>query len=319
MPSSHGIPMKESRIHRAVPEKGFLFDIQRWSLNDGKGIRTLVFFKGCPLKCSWCCNPESQAFEPEIALFPEKCTNCGACQKACPAGVALPALEGGFIDRTLCLGCGNCADCCVTGARELMGKEYCVGEVLEAVKKDMVFYRRSGGGVTFSGGEPTAQPSFLLKLATRCKELGMDLAIETCGYFDWGKVQKIIRMMDQVFIDLKHMDPRAHKKHTGFDNKLIMENTKRISALEIPMVARIPVVPGINDTKENIEKTAKFVRNNLSSCIGIELLPYHSLGKDKYSFLGRPYGLEHIQAPSEEKIRSLKRIISEAQVSLVNF
>lgn len=311
--------MKESRIHREVSERGFLFDIQRWSLNDGEGIRTLVFFKGCPLRCSWCCNPESQAFEPEIAVFPKKCTNCGACREACPAGVALPASGGGFVDRTLCLGCGNCADFCAAGARERMGKEYSVGEVLEEVKKDMVFYRRSGGGVTFSGGEPTAQPSFLLKLATRCKELGINLAIETCGYFDWEKVQKIIRMMDQVFIDLKHMDPEAHKSHAGVDNKLIMDNAKRISALKIPVVVRVPVIPGINDTKENIQKTAEFARNNLPSCLGIELLPYHSLGRDKYDSLGRSYGLKNLQAPSEENIRSLKRIISETQVSIVNY
>jgi len=311
--------MKESRIDREAYEKGILFDIQRWSLNDGEGIRTLVFFKGCPLRCHWCCNPESQAFEPEIALFPEKCTNCGTCREVCPAGVALSVSEGGFVDRALCRGCGKCADFCAAGARKRMGKEYTVGEVLEAVKKDMVFYRRSGGGVTFSGGEPMAQPVFLFRLASRCKELGMDLALETCGYFDWEKVQKIIKMMDQIFIDLKHMDPGAHKRYTGVDNELIMDNAKKISASKIPMVVRVPVIPGINDTKENIRETADFVRTNLPSCLGIELLPYHSLGEDKYRALGRSYRLKNLKAPPEEKIHSLKGIISEAKVSVVNY
>lgn len=237
----------------------------------------------------------------------------------CPKGVALPALEGGFIDRSRCTGCGKCVLTCIHGARKMMGAEYTAREAVEKLKRDMVFYRASGGGVTFSGGEPTAQPAFLHDLASRCRVLGIDMAIETCGLFDWERVRETILMMNLVFFDIKHMDSAIHRRHTGAGNEDILKNAKRVSALGVPLVVRVPVIPEVNDSPGNIRSTALFVRENLSSCLGIELLPYHALGLYKYRALGRPYPLKDLKGPSDVKMHSLRKVIHEVKVATTSY
>jgi pyruvate formate lyase activating enzyme len=200
-----------------------------------------------------------------------------------------------------------------------MGQKYTIPQLMEIIKRDMVFYRRSGGGVTFSGGEATWQPEFLNTVASRCSELGIDLALETCGYFKWEKVKDTLKMMDLIFLDIKHTDPLVHLEHTGKDNNCILENAQRISEEGIPLVIRIPVIPGINDTPENISNTAEFVKESLPSCIRMELLPYHALGKDKYRSLGKTYMLEDLSPPPDAEMDILKGIVEKAGVKVLTF
>ena len=319
MRSSKETPIHVSDTSKKDEPRGTIFDIQRWSLNDGLGIRTLIFLKGCPLRCSWCCNPESQSFVPELAVFDDKCRDCGACERVCPSHTATAASAGGVIRRADCSACGLCAESCIWGAREIMGRTYTLEQVMKEIRKDMVFYRRSGGGVTFSGGEATGQPEFLSAIVSKCASLGVDMAMESCGYFEWDKVADTLKKLDLIFMDIKHMDKRVHRKYTGKDNALILENAIRISEEGIPLVIRIPVIPGVNDSEANVAATAGFVSGNLSSCRGMELLPYHALGKSKYKSLGRTYALEEIRPPSEEKMDTLKEIVRKAGVEVLTF
>lgn len=293
---------------------GVVSEIERWALDDGPGIRTLVFLKGCPLRCQWCANPESQIGERQIGILSQKCIDCGNCTAVCPNGVALAASQGGFKDRRLCAKCGKCIEACPSGAREWIGEYMSVDQVMDIIRKDMAFYRRSGGGVTFSGGEPLFQPDFLRHLLKRCNALGINTALETCGYFRWEASQDILRSVGLVFLDIKHMDQGMHEKVTGVSNKLILENAAKIARGNIPLVIRIPVVPSLNDSHGNIRATADFVRRELASAVGIQLLPYHRLGIMKYEALGLTYELDNIETSSEEEMALLREVISEAGV-----
>jgi pyruvate formate lyase activating enzyme len=294
-----------------------VLEIERWSIYDGPGARTVVFFKGCPLRCQWCANPESHAREPQIAIFAQKCIGCGNCTSVCPNATALPPSQGGFKDREFCDGCGKCVEACPASAREWMGKQIGIGEVMDTILKDMVFYRSSGGGVTFSGGEPLAQPVFFRQLVGMCNSLGINTAVETCGYFPWETSKDILKMVDLVFMDIKHIDAEVHKNITGKSNELILQNGIKMSEEGIPLIIRVPVVPGTNDSPENIKETAKFVRQNLLSARGIELLPYHSLGASKYVALGLKYELAEIEPPSDEEMSLLRSIIRETGVPCI--
>ena len=288
-------------------QSGVIFNIQRWSIHDGPGVRTLVFFKGCPLECRWCCNPESQAGVTEILIRADECTNCGRCLPVCPEGIARTASEGGFADRGLCLACGRCIEACPTGARAFTGQRVTLNHVLSIVRRDAAFYRASGGGVTLSGGEPLAQPEFAGALVDGCRALGIGVVIETCGCFDWTRGREIIEKAEQVFLDLKHMDPAQHQRLTGVGNELILKNAVRIAETKTPLIIRIPVIPTLNDSLENISNTAGFVHQLLPSALDIELMPYHRLGLNKYAALGREYELASIDPPDEVGLARLKQ------------
>jgi pyruvate formate lyase activating enzyme len=296
--------------------KNIVIEIQRWSVSDGPGTRTVVFLKGCPLHCPWCANPESQDRHPQIGIFPTRCVECHACARECPEDVAIPAKKGAFSgDR--CTQCGKCIQVCHSGARAWLGEEMSATQLIQIIKKDMVFYRKSSGGVTFSGGEPLTQPEFLKAVIEGCQKLGIHTAIETCGFFNWESAKDTVRLTDFVLFDIKHMDGKTHKAITGVANKRILENAKKIARLNIPMAIRIPVIPSINDSKANIRATAKFVRDNLPAALGIEMLPYHRLGLSKYAALGLDYKLHHIQPPDDAYMQMLRDLVAAEGVSCI--
>ena len=271
------------RQNEAPESEGVVLEIERWSSKDGPGIRTVVFMKGCPLRCTWCCNPESWSPAPQIAFFEERCRECGKCIEVCPQSIARPGIGSG------CTACARCVEACGYGARELMGKRMSVGEVLSIIERDRVFYRQSGGGVTFSGGEALAQPAFLRELVRGCRAAGLPMVLETCGHWQWPAVEDIVTGMDMIFFDIKHMDAAVHRRVTGVDNGLILQNARRIACLEIPLFIRVPLIPTINDSQENLAATAAFVSQELGSVVGVEVLPYHTLGMNKAVQIEREY------------------------------
>lgn len=288
---------------------GNVFDIQRWSLHDGNGIRTTIFLKGCPLRCKWCHNPESWNENTVLTFSNEKCIKCGKCIDVCPNEANI-IMDGNIeLQHSRCKACGKCVEVCPSGAREIIGEKMSVDDIIKIIKRDMVFYRESGGGVTFSGGEPTYQHQFLRELVKSCKALGIDTAIETCGYFEWGLLKDIFEMVDFVFVDIKHMDSNIHKKFTSVDNKLILENIINISKLNKKPVIRIPLIEDVNDDLKNIHETLEFISKKIIAG-GVELLPYHNYGVPKYKALGMANHYE-FKKPNEEKIEEIESIIKE--------
>ncbi len=263
---------------------GRVFDVQRFSIHDGPGIRTVVFLKGCPLRCDWCANPESQLGGPQIAWFESLCAVCGRCAEACPHGAI--RIEDGRVstDRRLCAACGECAVVCARGARRLMGREMTVAEVLAEVGRDAVFFRRSGGGVTFSGGEPLAQAEFVLECLQRCRRWGYHTTVETCGQVRWEDLRAAAEVVDLFLYDLKQIDSARHRELTGQGNELIVDNLERLLESGAAVTVRMPVVPGANDDPESLMGLAEFVAGH-PEIRSVELLPYHPLGRHKYDAL----------------------------------
>ena len=308
MPSSKERPMK--------PCNGTIFQIQRWSVNDGEGIRSTVFFKGCPLRCQWCANPESWNGRPEVLYFRERCSGCGRCAAVCPTGAATMVDGKSELDRTKCTACFQCCEVCPTGARKKMGSTVSVDEVLAVIKRDAIFYRESGGGVTFSGGEPFAQMEFLRQLATACQRLGIDTAVETSGYFDWEQARDIIAGLDAVFVDIKHMDDEVHTARTGVSNRRILANVAAISRLNPNTIVRVPLIEEVNATEQNIRSLGEFLREQ-TQVAGVELLPYHDFGEAKYCAVGAAG--HKFTTPDEAKIEKLKGILSECGIRIADF
>ncbi len=303
----HEVQCLKSRGETEV--KGWVFNIQRFSVHDGPGIRTTVFLKGCPLRCVWCDNPESQPMAPQIVFWKERCIRCGACLVACPRS-ALVEDEGGgrkvLVER--CDFCGRCLDACYTGALEQLGRCMTVEEVLEAAEADRPFYDQSGGGVTLSGGEPLAQWAFAREVLRRCKERGIHTALETCGHAPWDAWEALLPYVDLVLYDLKEVDPVKHQRFTGVDNALILENLRRLAGTGKKVVIRRPVIPGYNDSEESIHALAQVVRS-LGSVDEVHLLPYHRLGQGKYERLGMEYALKDVPSLREEDVAGLRAIL----------
>lgn len=273
------------------------------SIHDGPGIRTTVFFKGCPLNCLWCSNPESQKVEKEVACFQSRCVTCGYCAEVCPKGLieAQPPFE--ITNREECDLCEICVKECCTNAKKVVGEDYTVDELLKEIMKDKSFYDSSGGGVTFSGGEPLMQSAFLKEILAACRENGVHTAIETTGMTDTDSLIETAALLDLIFYDVKHMDDETHRDITGVSNERIIANLAALAKAHDNIVVRIPVIPGINDSTENLRKTADYAASlNIPS---IELLPYHNLGEVKYGQLGREYALADTQKPSEEQMNAL--------------
>lgn len=294
-------------------QEGLIFNIQNFSVHDGEGIRTLVFFKGCPLHCIWCCNPESQKFTPERAFNPMRCltaAECGRCVKACEYG-ALTLIDGLIcFNPQKCTACGKCVDRCPSGAQSFYGKKYTVEEVINIVEKDEAFYVRSGGGITLSGGEALCQPDFALALLRESKRHSLRTTIETCGHYPAEVLAEACKHLDELIMDIKSLNEEKHKKFTGVTNEQILKNVKYLcdNQPDLKITFRTPVIPGFNDTEEDIMAIRELlpVRDTLT----YELMTYHRMGQPKYGYLGRPYQLEGVVA-DEVLMKKLRAMIAQ--------
>ena len=283
---------------------GTIFDIKRFAVHDGPGIRTTVFFKGCPLRCLWCHNPESIKIQRQIVFFENKCIGCGECFKRCPNGAIELTPQGRKYYRDKCTLCGTCVEYCYAEATVMQGKVVSVEEVIEEVKKDMPFYENSGGGVTLSGGEPTMQPEFCIAILQESKKAGMHTTLDTSGYVKWETFRKILEYVDLILYDNKHMDPLKHKEYTGLSNELILSNLEKLDKLNIPIEMRMPMIPGLNDSEDNLAAAAQFF-GKMKNIERVKLLPYHRLGEGKYERLDMGYELKHIEPPDKTQMDKL--------------
>lgn len=301
--------LKEDAVVSEMEDiSGIVFNIQRYSIHDGPGIRTTVFLKGCPLSCLWCQNPESQSREPEIMINRNLCTLCGRCVLECENGANSLSEECSVTDRMKCICCGRCVEICPKEARKLSGTEMTVGEVVKEVLKDQKFFESSGGGVTISGGEATFQPEFALAILGECKKTGLHTAIETCGYTSWEVLERFFKYTDLILYDIKHMDNSIHKQGTGISNEKILENAGKIAG-QRPMRVRVPLIPGFNDTEQDVREIAAFAAT-LSKEIEVDLLAYNPLGEGKYESLGKG-SVEHVQVQSEEYVEGLRSVVKK--------
>lgn len=288
-----------------VITKGIIFDLKKYATDDGPGIRTTIFLKGCPLQCPWCHNPEGQISTFELIFRNKKCIGCDECVKACPTGAVSFVGKRLAIDRKLCGLCGKCSEKCPTEAIGIVGKEMTVREVMKEIEKDMPFYEESNGGVTFSGGEPLLQLDFLAELLQECKKKGIHTAVDTCGFASREAYDRIMDDVDVFLYDIKLIDDKKHKKYTGVSNKPILENFKRLATRGSKIWVRFPVVPGINDDDRNVTETGRFMQNQ--GVENIHVLPYHKAGTEKYKNLGRTYRLRKLESPSDKKMILMKR------------
>ncbi len=279
-------------------------NVQRFSTEDGPGIRTTVFFKGCPLRCPWCHNPEGLSREPELAFSEVKCIGCNECVKVCKVGAPVPGGPG----CEKCEACFACAEACPSTAREVIGREYSVGKLFDEVKRDEVFYEKSGGGVTASGGEAMVYPGFLAELFRRLREAGINTALDTSAVVGGEALAEVLENTDLILLDLKIMDEERHKEVVGASLKRIIENIARIDSAGIPIVIRVPVVPGFSDDDDNMEKIAEFAKG-LKNLESVELLSFHQLGEAKYRKLGKPYSLAGLKPPPKERMEALADIL----------
>lgn len=291
---------KQKLLENKTGKYGLIFNIQRFSLHDGPGIRTIIFLKGCPLHCKWCSNPESQLDHPGIAYNEEICIHCETCISVCPEFAITKKNNQIIIDRELCQYCGICSEHCPTKAMQLKGEKMSVEQVINIAEKDREFYNTSGGGVTISGGEPLSQPQFLKNLLEECQNSTIHTVIETSGYSSWANMKAIIPYTNIFFYDLKIMDSDKHLQYTGVRNNLVLANLKRLQKETDQIVIRIPVISGINDDNENLALLIDFLKNIRFK--RIELLPYHSYGEKKYKMLGRNYSLEYLKKPTKKEM-----------------
>ena len=293
---------------------GQVYNIQRYSTHDGPGIRTTVFLKGCPLRCFWCQNPESQKMQPVLMFRQDKCTACGRCIRFCPNNANSIVDAHLEIDRDLCVACGTCAQpgACLSGTRKIEGQAMSVSAVMNKVISDYSVYQNSGGGLTISGGDCETQPEFTIALLKTAHENLINTCVEITDAFPWSTVKSIADHADYILYDLKCMDDDKHKEGTGLSNKLILENAKNLVKENKKMFFRTPLIPGFNDDPENIAATARFIREELglSPALHLELLAYNNLGEDKYTRLGDEENRPSYERQSDEYLKQLKEIIA---------
>lgn len=297
--------------------KAFISDIKRFAVHDGDGIRTTVFFKGCPLKCLWCHNPESIDFKPQVAYYENKCIDCGECAYVCDAKAHKMNEKGHFFNRTLCVGCGKCEEACLGNAISFYGKEITVEELLPVLLEDREFYKNSDGGVTLSGGEVLCQPDFAAELLKALKENGIHTAVDTCGYAPREAFDKIMPYTDVFLYDIKALSEETHIKCTGKSNKIILENLKYLDSKNQVLEIRIPFVPRVNDGE--IPKIAEFLRY-LKNVKGIKVLPYHNYAGSKYdslqmeNTLSETLGSTLVSLPTEAEIKEAEKCLFQNQI-----
>ncbi len=291
--------------------RGLVASIRRLAVHDGPGIRTIVFMKGCPLRCVWCAAPETQLPGREILHYPERCLGCELCRQACPEGaIAVASDADRRIDRSRCTLCGRCVEACAAEALQMPAREMSAAEVLAEVERDRMFYRHSGGGVTISGGEPLMQPAFTSALLRSCRQAGLHTAMETSGLQSWEVFAATLVDLDLLLYDLKLMDPEAHRQYTGASNERILENLERAVARGIPTVVRIPVIPGFTDQDSNILAMRQLLRG-IGPIRRIDLLPYHRLGEAMYARLGREYALS-LPLVTDERLEHVAGLLQAA-------
>lgn len=287
---------------------GLISNIQRFSTEDGPGIRTTAFFKGCPLRCAWCHNPEGISSHSELMWYDVRCIATRDCLSACPEGALELTIQGMQIDRQRCTACGDCVSTCPSGALEVIGSKWTPEELFTELQKDTVFYETSEGGVTLSGGEPMAQSDFVLALARLCRATGIHMALDTCGTVAWERYQCVLPLVDMVLYDLKIFDTRRHQSGTGANNDIILENARRIAAAGMPMWIRTPIIPGYTSDTANIIALGDFIASQLPTVERWDLLAYTNLGQPKYHRLGRPYALEEVPLLARAEMEALHAI-----------
>jgi pyruvate formate lyase activating enzyme len=291
----------------------FVFNIMRFATHDGPGIRTVVFFKGCPLSCWWCHNPESQSFLPDRLYFTERCRHCLECAAICPEH-AITEVGGVVYTSAACTLCGTCTTVCMAEARQIAGQRYTLDELIAEVEKDVVFFDESGGGVTLSGGEPLSQPVFVTSFLAACRERGISTALETCGFAQPAIFRQAACQAGLVLFDLKCVDPAKHLEYTGVSNDLILRNLEQLVADRRPLTVRIPVIPGVNDSTEDIGGFVEYLSRLRPPAI--ELLPYHRIGADKYRRLGLPYKLPDTPQPAAADLAPFRDALTHAGLNV---
>lgn len=285
-------------------------NIQKYSIHDGEGIRTTVFFKGCPLSCTWCHNPETQSFSKQLLFQAERCTGCGSCVKGCPNQAISIKNKIALTNEKLCVQCGSCMDYCLQNIREISGKYYTVEELVKEVEKDKAFYEQSHGGITLSGGEVLSQDmNYLLELLEKLKEKGYRVNIDTCGHAPFERFKQVLPFTHTFLYDIKLMDTNLHKQYMGVTNDLILDNLKQLSKEGAVLWIRIPIIKGLNDMEDNMKQLAIFLKEENILAKQIHLLPYHNTGSNKYARLNKEYKGKDFKTPSNEELEKLADIL----------
>jgi pyruvate formate lyase activating enzyme len=289
-------------------QTGIVFDIKKYSINDGPGIRTTIFLKGCPLRCEWCHNPESQSPQPGMIFRPARCDLCAACLEACQHDAIIWSLNGPLTDRQACQSCGDCAGVCYSEARQMVGRHMSLAEVTAEIRKDITFYDGSGGGVTLSGGEPLFQKDFSLAILKACRAHEIHTVLDTCGYASWGAFKQVAPYVDLFLYDLKCIDPEKHRQYTGQSNERILANLEGLVQLGASLLVRVPVIPGVNADEAEMQHIGAYL-SSLPQPPPVELLAYHNIAEAKYAGLDMPYALPDLQPPTPEQMDAFAAIL----------